>query len=146
MNRREEIISKLINYLEDHLTENFKLDELAEKAGYSKYHLNRIFAEVVGCTIGRYIMRRRLTEAARLLLSTKQPIIDIAMQVGYESQQAFTFAFKQLYEESPQVYRSHGIFYPKQLRFVYNCKTDVYRVNQIMNISIMNMSSGVRAA
>lgn len=52
--------------------------------------------------------------AAQKLAETEQPIVEIAYEAHYDSQQAFTFAFKQLYECTPNTYRKNGVFYPKQ--------------------------------
>ena len=48
-----------------------------------------------------YIQRRQLTEAAKLLVFSKKPIIEIALIAGYESQQAFTSIFKSMYKQTP---------------------------------------------
>ncbi|MGL5434723.1 MAG: helix-turn-helix transcriptional regulator [Lachnospiraceae bacterium] len=81
------------------------LDEIAVYAGYSKYHLNRIFTEQVGCTMFKYVKKRRLDIAAEKLAGTDDPIIDIAADAGYGSQQAFTLAFRKEYLLAPQQYR-----------------------------------------
>jgi AraC-like DNA-binding protein len=114
-----EIISKVIDFIEDSLTteENLDLDKIANTANYSKYHLHRMFSNIVGCTIHQYIQKRRLTEAARQLVYTDKSIIDISLTAGYETQQSFTLAFKRLYKESPQVYRKRQDFLPIQLKF-----------------------------
>ncbi len=64
-------------------------DILAEAMHYSKYHLHRIFTDTVGLTIHDYIQRRRLSEAAKLLIFSEKSVLDIALLAGYESQQAF---------------------------------------------------------
>ena len=52
--------------------------------------------------------------AAQKLVETEQPIVEIAYEAHYDSQQAFTLAFRQLYECTPNIYRKNGVFYPKQ--------------------------------
>ena len=115
------VIMETVDYIESHLNDDecdeLRLDEIANKISYSKFHLNRLFSEVVGCTIYKYIQKRRLTEAAKKLVLTDKPIIDIAYEANYESQQAFTLAFKQLYTHTPQEYRTIGIYASKQNRF-----------------------------
>lgn len=102
-------IVKIKKFIEEHFTENIRLQEIAEKVGYSKYHMNRMFAKSTGKTIHNYIKERRLFEAAELLSNTDDSIVDIALQVGYTSQQAFTKAFKQQFDCTPQVYRNTNI-------------------------------------
>ena len=54
--------------------------------------------------------------AAEKLILSNEPITKIAYEAGYDSQQAFTLAFKQLYLYPPKIYRSMGVFVPKQNR------------------------------
>ncbi len=82
---------------------------------YSKYHLHRIFTKTVSLTIHDYAKRRQLTEAAKLLVFSKKPIIEIAFMSGYESQQAFTDIFKAMYKTAPAEFRETEHFYPLQL-------------------------------
>ncbi len=60
------------------------------------------------------IQMRRLTEAARQLVETDIPLSQVAQEAHYNSQQAFTLAFHQVYLCTPQEYRRNGIFHPKQ--------------------------------
>ncbi len=87
-----------IDYIEEHLSEKLDLDVVANAVHYSKYHLHRTFTTSVGLTMHDYIKRRKLTEAAKLLVFSKKPIIEIALIAGYESQQAFTSIFKAMYK------------------------------------------------
>lgn len=104
---------KIIDYIENNLDSPLCLDEIAKEAGYSKFHPNRMFLECVGCTIYKYIQMRRLTEAAEKLVYTKKPIIEIACEANYDSQQSFTFAFRRLYGHPPQTYRAINFHIPK---------------------------------
>lgn len=112
-----DVIKKVIDYIEDNLNGKLTLDEIAEKAGYSKFHLNRLFSDSVGCTLYKYIQSRRLNEAAEKLVHSGKPIIEIAYEANYNSQQSFTLAFRQLYLCTPQKYRAIGIHAPKLNRF-----------------------------
>lgn len=121
MNQNIENTIRVINYIEDHLTEKLDLDRIAAAAGYSKFHLHRLFVKTTGYSIHDYVQRRRLTEAARLLVFTDRSILDIALTAGYESQQAFTVIFSQLYKKSPDKFRRDEEFYPLMLRFHDRC-------------------------
>ena len=111
-------IEAAIDYIESHLDEKLDLDMVAGAVHYSKYHLHRMFVGTVGMTIHDYIQRRQLTEAAKLLVFSDQPILDIALACGYESRQAFTDAFRAMYKMPPAQVRESRTFYPLQLRFV----------------------------
>lgn len=71
----------------------------------------------MGLTIYDYAQRRQLTEAAKLLVFSDKPIIDIAILAGYDSQQAFSNVFKAMYKQSPHQFRKNEVFYPLQLEY-----------------------------
>lgn len=102
-------ISKVKKFIEENYKNDITLDDIAKNVGYSKYHLNRMFLNKTGQTIHQYIRERRLAEAADLLLYSDQTIVDIALNIGYTSQQAFTLAFKQMFECTPYKYRSNPV-------------------------------------
>ena len=110
-------IETVIDYIESHLDEKLDLEKVSEAVHYSKYHLHRMFTNTVGMTIHDYVQRRQLTEAAKLLVFSSKPIIEVAFFCGYESQQAFSSAFKSMYKIPPAQYRDKGNFYPLQLQF-----------------------------
>lgn len=94
------IIRDLLSWLEGHLDQPLSLDNVAAKAGYSKWHLQRMFKEVTGQAIGAYIRARRLSKAAVALRLTSRPILDIALQYRFDSQQTFTRAFKKQFNQT----------------------------------------------
>lgn len=110
-----ETIQDIVFYMEGHLEERLDLDSLCRVAGYSRYHLSRMFSAVAGFSVHTYIRRRRLTEAARLLVFTDKPVMEIALLAGYETQQSFTVGFKAMYKCSPLAYRRKREFCPLQL-------------------------------
>ncbi len=99
------IIRDLLVWLESHLDQPLSLDNVAAKAGYSKWHLQRMFKEVTSHAIGAYIRARRLSKAAVALRLTSRPILDIALQYRFDSQQTFTRAFKKQFAQTPAYYR-----------------------------------------
>jgi AraC-like DNA-binding protein len=113
-----ETVIAAIQYIETHLSdEKIDLDIVADAVHYSKYHLHRIFTDTVGLTMHDYKQRRQLTEAAKLLVFSDKPIMDIALLAGYESQQAFSKVFKAMYKRSPLQFRRNEVFYPLQLEY-----------------------------
>lgn len=111
-------IERTIAYIEEHLDGKLDLDRVAGAMHYSKYHLHRTFTAEVGMTIHDYIFRRQLTEAAKLLTFSEKSILDIALTCGYESRQAFSVAFKDMYKLPPAKFRERLEFYPLLLRYV----------------------------
>ena len=123
-------IEKVIDYIENNLSNKLDLDKISEAVHYSKYHLHRLFSDTVGMTIHDYVGRRQLTEAAKLLVFSDRPIIEIAFICGYESQQAFSSAFKSMYKIPPAQYRENREFYPLQLRFTLHRNIDSKEFNK----------------
>lgn len=113
-------VMAVIDYIESNLANQLNLEIVAHAVHYSKYHLHRVFIETVGLTIHNYVQRRRLSEAAKLLVLSKKPILEITLTAGYESQQAFTTIFKRMYKKTPNQYREDEQFYPLQLRYILN--------------------------
>lgn len=120
MSSKIKSVKVAIEYIENHLTDDLTLENVATAVHYSKYHLHRIFTEITGMTIHDYVQRRKLTEAARLLVFSDRSILEIALTAGYESQQSFTDIFKAMYKKSPRQYRESGNFYPLQLEYILN--------------------------
>lgn len=107
---------RILSYVEENLGKELTLEKMAGNLNYSKFYMARVFKENTGITLCKYVQGRRLEAAARKLAETKQPIIEIAFEAGYGSQQAFTRAFRQEYRYTPQEYRRIGIFVPRHDR------------------------------
>lgn len=127
-------ISTAISYIETNLNEKLDLKTVANAVHYSKYHLHRLFTNTVGLTIHNYVQRRQLTEAAKLLVFSNKSILEISLQAGYKSQQAFTAAFKGMYKQAPNQFRDMEQFYPLQLKFVLQDYPT--KLNNIVKVSI----------
>ncbi|WP_369902018.1 helix-turn-helix domain-containing protein [Bacillus manliponensis] len=101
----EGTIQLAIDWIEEHLHEEICADDIAHIAGFSKYHFHRIFQNTVGMSVSEYTRMRRLTNAATVLLHTEERILDIALYLQFESQEAFTRAFKKMYRLPPGQFR-----------------------------------------
>ncbi len=102
-------IGLALTYIEDHIKEEIHLADVARTANSSLYWFHRIFAVVVGDSVGEYIRKRRLSEAALELVATKRSIIDIALDYGYSSHEAFSRAFRDQFLMTPSAYRKAGL-------------------------------------
>lgn len=98
-------IYPLLRSLEESEDRPLSLDQLARESGYSKWHLQRMFHQVTGQTIGSYARARRLSRAAWLLRLSRLPLVEIARRHGFDSQPAFTRAFKNQFRQTPALYR-----------------------------------------
>ncbi len=120
------VVKKVVDYIETHLDEELALDKIADALNYSKFYVARVFHKETGGTVYKYIRGRRLTLAAGRLVKTDRPIVEIAYEAHYDSQQAFTQAFRKVYGCTPKIYRKNGVFYPKQTRIHMLCLTNAH--------------------
>lgn len=79
--------------------------EIAETVGVHPVHLSRTFRQHYGMTMGEYLRRVRVEEAAKALVSTTRPLSDIAYTAGFADQAHFTRVFKNVMGLSPGAYR-----------------------------------------
>ena len=104
-----ESIQKMIDWIEEHLTEEISLLDMSKQIGYSPYYCSSRFHEIVGMTIKSYVSGRRLAKATLEIRDTRDRILDIALKYGYSSQEALTRAFVNAYGYTPAAYRRHPI-------------------------------------
>lgn len=102
-------LQRAIDYIEDHLDGDLSTDLIAKVAGFSKWHFQMVFSSAVGDTLKEYIRKRRLTAAMVTLGTTERRIIEIALEAGFESQEAFTRAFKTMFGKTPGDCRNEGV-------------------------------------
>lgn len=92
-------------YIDTHPGEKLTLEELAQKAGYSPFHMSRKFHKEMNCSIIEYIQRSKLERAKYLLTHTDQSVDDISAELGFNSRSYFTTVFKNQEGITPSDYR-----------------------------------------
>lgn len=113
-------INRATAYIEANLNRDIKAAEVAREAAYSLFHFHRIFLAATGDTLKAYIRMRQMTRAARRLIETDTGIIDIALDAGFDSQEAFTRAFKKVFGIPPGKYRKQNRHYPSVYKNRFN--------------------------
>lgn len=103
-----ESISAAIRYIEEHLAEPLSVEEIARAATLSPFYFQRGFAMLCGMSVGEYIRKRRLSQAGLAVLASDRPIIDIALDFGYDSPDGFTKAFTRFRGVTPTALRKSG--------------------------------------
>lgn len=101
-------VERVIRHIGEHLDENLDLNALAEIACLSPYHFHRIYAGILGETVGETVRRLRLHHAAGALVEGEAAIAQIAARAGYGSVAAFGRAFQAGYGMAPAAYRKRG--------------------------------------
>ncbi len=101
------LVCALSKWIEEHLGRVIHLEELAAYSGYSLWHMQKIFKEVTGTSLGKYIRQRRLAGAIHLLCTSDRSIFDIALDFGFGSQSHFTYMFRKEYGITPFDFRQN---------------------------------------
>jgi AraC family transcriptional regulator len=98
-------ILRVLVHVQSHLDDDLALDDLARIANCSPYHFHRVFSGMVGEGVKEHVRRLRLERAAQRLRFTGQPIVQIALDAGYETHESFTRAFQAMFDEAPSDFR-----------------------------------------
>ena len=98
-------VQKMLDCVEEKLTEPLTLEMLAKQLNYSPYYCTRQFHKYAGISLRDYIRLRKVSSAVIDLRDTKERIIDIAVKYGFSSQEAFTRSFRRAYGMTPNRYR-----------------------------------------
>ena len=108
-----------VDYIEEHLDDDLSLVAVAAHAGLSQWHFQRVFRALTGETLKAYIRSRRMAAALNRLLSTDLRVLDIAVAARFESQEAFSRAFKKAFSMTPTQYRKIGRrnLFPRKVQF-----------------------------
>lgn len=122
-------VAKAIWFIESHFGRAIALSEIAAMAGMSRHHLSRRFSQMTGQNLNRYLRARRLSEAARRLAGGAENILNVALEAGYGSHEAFTRAFREEFGLTPEALRTRrdltGLTLQEPIRMSAIAKTDL---------------------
>lgn len=145
MNGWAEGIQNALQYIEDNLTENLQIEDIAAKAYVSPFYFQRIFSVLCGFTVSEYIRNRRLSLAAQELSADNVKVIDIALKYGYDSNDSFTRAFTKFHGISPSSAKEKGAklkaFAPVRIKLTLEGGTMMeYRILEKATFTVMGKS------
>jgi AraC family transcriptional regulator len=98
-------VTRVVRLLDVSPQASFTLDHMAREAGLSPYHFLRTFERLTGVTPHQYVLRARLREAALRLVSSRDKIVDVALDCGFGDLSNFNRAFRGEFGLSPRAYR-----------------------------------------
>ncbi|MBB4006315.1 AraC family transcriptional regulator [Allorhizobium taibaishanense] len=98
--------NRVLDYIDSHLDEPVTVEVLSAVANFSKFHFHRQFSDYIGLPVGRYVQLMKLRRASqRLVFNPDARIIDIALDAGFDSPEAFARAFKAAFDQTPSDFR-----------------------------------------
>jgi AraC family transcriptional regulator len=103
--RQAELIARALAHIDARLDQPLTADVLADRAAMSRFHFHRVFFAHLGCSVGTYVAWRRLQRACALLASGREPVLEIALAVGFESAQALAKAMRRTLDTTPTAVR-----------------------------------------
>lgn len=120
-----ELLSQSLSYIEKNLQSDFRTEDIADACYCSKSTLEKLFRCVNNISVRDYIIRRRMTRAANMLITQpERPILEIALEYGYSTHESFTRAFKQVWNCKPSEFRQKGRFFELFPRYITPCERE----------------------
>ena len=102
---RDFYMREALSFIDQNYQNDISIEDIAAVCGLNRSYFGKIFRDTVGESPQEYLLHYRMARAAQLLKETKQPIGEIAPQVGYANQLHFSRAFKNVHGVSPREYR-----------------------------------------
>jgi AraC family transcriptional regulator len=99
------VTDKALFVIERNLDRDLSLAEIAQARDVSRFHLSHAFGETTGLSVMEYLRGRRLTKAAHALASGAPNILNVALDAGYQSHEAFSRAIKTHFGITPDEVR-----------------------------------------
>ena len=109
--KNRDIIQPAIRYVDEHFDKEIRLDALAKMCDLSKSYFCRVFKDACGTSVTEYVIARRIREACRLLATTDESVVSVAVEVGYVDCGYFNKLFKKHVGCTPLSYRKNP-YYP----------------------------------
>jgi AraC family transcriptional regulator len=112
-NSEPDFLAEVLGHIERHLFTDLTVEQLARVAGLSPYHFSRAFTARLGESAMGYVRQRRLDHAAfRLSGSAPPTLVDLAFHCRFESQEAFTRAFRRRFGVPPGRFKREAQKHP----------------------------------
>ena len=98
-------VLQIMDYINDNLSQEIRLVDLAQLTGLSQFHFSRMFKQATGTAPHRYLIQQRVERAKVLLKKTDESIVDIAFACGFNSHSHLSQQFRQQTGSTPKAYR-----------------------------------------
>ena len=100
------VVCDTLNWIEANLQNDLHIDQLAGRAGYTRWHFQRAFKKITGHSLSEYIRIRRIVKASEAIIHTRERMMDIAYDTGYSNQQLMSRLIRATFGMSPTELRN----------------------------------------
>lgn len=100
-------MEKVEHYVMEHISEDFKREDIANALYFNPSYLSHIFKAETGISLNKFINQLRIKEAKRLFDTTNLSVGTVAMDTGYYNFSYFSKQFKEIYHMTPSEYKKH---------------------------------------
>jgi AraC family transcriptional regulator len=136
---REEYIARInrvMDYVEKNYSQVLTLDNLADIAGFSRFHFHRIFKAMAGEPLNRFVIRIRVEKSAAMLLNNpRKTITEIAFDCGFSGSAPFARSFKALFNMSASEWREMGLTNSKKCKTESKESKTIGKIGQAFDVS-----------
>lgn len=94
------------DYINEHCTEDLTLDEMADLAGFSKYHFSRLFKQFSNISFYKYLNQKRIALAEKMLIDPEISVTEVALRSGFSSLSSFIRMFKIIKNCTPSEFKA----------------------------------------
>lgn len=98
-------LQRVLEHVKENIEKDLSVAEMAQVVTMSQYYFSKLFKMSTGTTPHQYVMRQRVERAQELLRESNTPLVEVATQVGFETQSHFTSVFRRLVGITPKRYR-----------------------------------------
>ncbi len=139
----------LLAWIEQRLDQPLTLEEIARQAALSPYHFSRLFTARMGRSVMAHVRGRRLVRGARRLCDDPDlKLVELAFDCGFESQEAFTRAFKRVFGVSPGRFRTGFAVEPIEGQYPMNAPAvsiaPVVRLPELVTLPALRVAGPAR--
>lgn len=137
-----DVLADTLAHVEAHLFAPLSVAQLADRVGLSPYHFSRCFTARLGESVMGYVRARRMEAAAvRLMGADPPPLVELAFDCGFESQEAFTRAFRRRFGAPPGQFQRNA---PAKEHLMPNTAAHVVEMDTLVRLEAFTVA-GVSA-
>ena len=123
-------LMRVVKFVEEQIAEPITLHDLAAVSGLSPNYFGAQFRAATGLSPWEYVMRKRIERAQELLVSTDDPVIAVALNVGFQTHAHFTSVFGRIVGHTPSLWRRRCLWKAPPNQHEYPLRSSLGRLHR----------------